>query len=799
MINIEKLILFKAETSKYDLINNTQDKIIAVLDDMALDAKINYNLDSNHTITVDLDSDLASKIINVVGFKQIIKAKTIKDEYEYFILTDVDKVLDDTITLTGIHWVTEIVSKIFCKDLKPRDLNANLMLKHIIENSEEYKMGEQYAKDIEASGNIDTVVNCNLWQVSLEDYLEDLQELYGNCEVRKKGFMLSLMDYVGSRTPRYKVEYGKNLVSSTINEEYILVKGVLPKGYDGIIGNIVYSDKISSGITKVIEYPIRVKDDKEEDENYTYYDTLEEAQKALEDLARQEFEVNKIDEIVITYDISFLDLATTVEDGNVERANLTVGDVVNTKISQYNMDINTRVIEIDYNVLSEEIGDVVLSNAPIGSLKVPTLNSVSKEVESKPSREEVTSTARQEISDFINAGFGGYVMIYKDEIYIMDAPKKEDCVKCLRLNMNGIAGSTTGWQGPYNVAITIDGQIIADRITTGILRSLNEKTWINMEDGTFNFSDVLKLVDGKLVLSHTNGNDGVSINNGGLKFTSGSTMEEVGQIITTHLTSNQHQNGVTISTTGLGDYVQIGYGKEDGNIRTAMYFIPVDVSETAGLPWTNAGIYAYDRVYFKKSTYFDYPIYMKNASGKDHAIYNNSANGYLNILGDNGVRLASYEGDDVISRFIFNSEPTDGNYFVTYGNWNFNGGVLKNCTVSTTLDVQTISRNSNTEAQAILSTQKELRVLLEDIQIKDGQATVLNPYPNNKYSIASIVKKGRGGDVWVDTEEQDRFIIKSENDIKVNIELIIKLDNISEVTREIFETPMEETVGGELR
>ena len=60
------------------------------------------------------------------------------------------------------------------------------------------------------------------------------------------------MDYVGSRTPRYTVNYGENLISSTTSEEYILVKGILPKGYDGIRGNIVYSDKISSGITKVI-------------------------------------------------------------------------------------------------------------------------------------------------------------------------------------------------------------------------------------------------------------------------------------------------------------------------------------------------------------------------------------------------------------------------------------------------------------------------------------------------------------------------------------------------------------------
>lgn len=493
MNKIDRIRLFKSETSKADLLANKQDRLIAVLDEMVLRAVINYNIDSNHTVTVELDSDLAEGIINKIGFKQIIYARTLEGNYEPFILTGISKILDDRIEITGVHWLTEITSKIFCDDLKPRGLNANLMLKHIIEGSEEYKQGKQYTRDLETSGNIDILANCNLWQVSLGDYLEYLQSLYGNCEVRKKGFMLSLIDYVGSRQTRYNVNYGENLISSTTNEDYILVKGVLAKGFDGIRGDIIYSDKISSGTTKVIEYPIRLREEGEEDqEGYTYYDTLGECQKALEDLARKEFEVNKLDEIVITYDIEFLDLSTVEESNITEKSYLEVGDVVNTRIDKYNMNINTRVVEFNYDILGEEIEDITLSNADIDSLKVPTLNTISKEIENKPSKDEITYTTRQEITDFINAGFGGHVKNYNDEIYILDSPEKENAVKCLRLNMNGIAGSTTGWQGPYNVAITVDGQVMADRITSGILKSFNGKSWINMENGTFNLANKLK-------------------------------------------------------------------------------------------------------------------------------------------------------------------------------------------------------------------------------------------------------------------------------------------------------------------
>ncbi|WP_195959325.1 phage tail protein, partial [Clostridium saudiense] len=781
MSNIEKLVLFKAETSKADLINNTEDRIIAVLDDMALSAVINYNLDSNHTITVELDSDKAEVIINKIGFKQIIKAKTLEDDYEYFIITGLDKVLDDTISITAVHWLTEITSKLFCDDLKPRGLNANLMLKHIVEGSEEYKNNIQYAKDIETSGNIDTLVNCNLWQTSLGDYLEDLQELYGNCEVRKKGFTLSLMDYVGSRTPRYTVNYGENLISSTTSEEYILVKGILPKGYDGIRGNIVYSDKISSGITKVIEYPIRLREEGEEDEEgYTYYDTLEECQKALEDLAREEFETNKLDEIVITYDIEFLDLSTVADSNVTEKSYLSVGDVVNTKIDKYNTNINTRVVEMNYDVLAEEIEDVTLSNADIGSLKVPTLNSVSKELENKPSLEETVSTAKQEVSDFINSGFGGNIKVYNNEIYAMDSPEKENAVKCLRLNMNGLAGSTSGWKGPYNVAITVDGQIIADRITSGILKSLNDKTWINMEDGSFNFADALKLVDGKLVFSHTNGSEGITIDKGGFKVTTYSStngMEEVAKLIATSFPKDRNQNGLSICTTGYGDYIQIGYERENGAIRAAMFFVPVSIPSTAGLPYTDAGIYIKDKTFVENLINFKYGLYLKSNGTKDHVIYNDSSNNYLNIFGDNGINLGFFNGDTPTNRLILHEAPPSGtgDLIESYGNWNFKGYTLHNLTLANYKLANTyanLETKSIAEVSALETNSTDnIRYVYKDITSKDNRIVLNIPseYQGRDYDVVGVAKLGFG-DYRISSKEENRFIIETDREMTMNIE-----------------------------
>lgn len=75
----------------------------------------------------------------------------------------------------------------------------------------------------------------------------------------------------------------------------------------------------------------------------------------------------------------------------------------------------------------------------------------------------------------------------------LDTPSAETAKNVLRINTNGIGFSTNGVNGPYRNAWTIDGSLVADFITTGVLtanlikagvlQSLNGATSINMETG----------------------------------------------------------------------------------------------------------------------------------------------------------------------------------------------------------------------------------------------------------------------------------------------------------------------------
>lgn len=125
-------------------------------------------------------------------------------------------------------------------------------------------------------------------------------------------------------------------------------------------------------------------------------------------------------------------------------------------------------------------------------------------------------------TELITGGQGGYMIIERAEtdghpegITIMDAPAKEDAVNCVRINKNGIGFSTTGYEGIYANAWTIDGKLVADFITAGKLMGITiEGNTIN--GGTINGTTITGgTINGSTINSQGNGHN-VSISGGNL-------------------------------------------------------------------------------------------------------------------------------------------------------------------------------------------------------------------------------------------------------------------------------------------
>lgn len=80
-------------------------------------------------------------------------------------------------------------------------------------------------------------------------------------------------------------------------------------------------------------------------------------------------------------------------------------------------------------------------------------------------------------TQLITGAQGGYVILdcgedaksQPSQILIMDTPDKKTAASVIRINKNGIGFSTTGYDGPYANAWTIDGNLVADFITVGTM------------------------------------------------------------------------------------------------------------------------------------------------------------------------------------------------------------------------------------------------------------------------------------------------------------------------------------------
>lgn len=90
---------------------------------------------------------------------------------------------------------------------------------------------------------------------------------------------------------------------------------------------------------------------------------------------------------------------------------------------------------------------------------------------SLPSQSETLKLAKENATALLTAATTGNVITRNNEILIMDHVDKTKARKVWRWNIRGFGYSNHGINGPYETAITMDGAIVADYITTGTLNA----------------------------------------------------------------------------------------------------------------------------------------------------------------------------------------------------------------------------------------------------------------------------------------------------------------------------------------
>ena len=186
-------------------------------------------------------------------------------------------------------------------------------------------------------------------------------------------------------------------------------------------------------------------------------------------LTKQEFE-NGIDKPQITATVEFIPLQDTEEYKDFAiLENVYLGDTVTIFHENLNIELTAKVISYEFDALSKRYNKVVLGNS---NLKYGDTqrNYVKQQVsESTTALEQAIINATQ----LITGNSGGHIVMHPaekpQEIFIMDTPDISTAEKIWRWNLSGLGYSSTGISGPFALAMTMDGAIVADFITAGTI------------------------------------------------------------------------------------------------------------------------------------------------------------------------------------------------------------------------------------------------------------------------------------------------------------------------------------------
>ena len=92
---------------------------------------------------------------------------------------------------------------------------------------------------------------------------------------------------------------------------------------------------------------------------------------------------------------------------------------------------------------------------------------IKDKIEELPKKSEILEEAKENASQLIHSATNGHVITTADEQLIMDTADKKTARKLWRWNLNGLGYSKTGYNGTYETAITMDGQIVGERLVGG--------------------------------------------------------------------------------------------------------------------------------------------------------------------------------------------------------------------------------------------------------------------------------------------------------------------------------------------
>ena len=345
-------------------------------------------------------------------------------------------------------------------------------------------------------------------------------DMYGGGEYKWDVFDVYLLQNRGTDTD-VTIRYGKNLTQLTHDIDNSSTYSAIAPYWIGSDGTIVYLPEV---FVTADDVPIKTAPWTDENGNYitddngeiiyfqyeniqpfpmdlsNYFDE-QPSEADLRQMAKTYLSNNKPWLPTENTTIDFVELWQTPEYENVAALQqLHLCDTVSVFYPELGVvSEKAKIIKVVYNVLDE-----CFDSMEIGQLQTTLAEVITTGLESfvaKLPTKSVMQAAIEHATKLLAGGLGGHVVFglnldgEPEEILIMDTDDKDTAVNVIRMNMNGIGFSTTGYEGPFTTAWTIDGAFVADFITSGTMLADRikggtlEVGGVNDESGVINILD----------------------------------------------------------------------------------------------------------------------------------------------------------------------------------------------------------------------------------------------------------------------------------------------------------------------
>ena len=280
-------------------------------------------------------------------------------------------------------------------------------------------------------------------------------------------FRVCLYEHRGNNNG-VSLEYGKNITDLTQEEEIgNTCTCIVPYAKQTIdrVDHYYYltdkyidapnADKFSHQKAKLVDFSEKFQNEGEQ---------ITPTESELYELGQDYIQRNQIGVPNVSLTVKYLEL--------LEKVSLC--DTVTVDFPALGVSATAKVTRIKYNTLLERVEEAGIGEARPNFAKSyqETVSGVDK---LPSSMQSAMYAAVQNSTGLITGADGGHVVIKLDEnkkpqeILIMDSEYMESAQKVWRWNINGFGYSSSGVNGPYETAITMDGAIVANFITAGTL------------------------------------------------------------------------------------------------------------------------------------------------------------------------------------------------------------------------------------------------------------------------------------------------------------------------------------------